>query len=398
MKKLTSLFPYLYLLLFILLFLGQLQRLQLTPTLAIYLSDLVIGVIIFVIILHKLFTHQTFHTTKFIYWPLGFSLIAFVSLILNSSVFGWLGSLHLFRWLLHASLLPITYDLIRNRMINYHMKRYLLIVSLGIAVAGLLQYIILPDTRFLLEFGWDNHLNRLISTIFDPGFTGIFLILGFILTLDAKILPGKVLGFQLPKFSLEFIQAIFQVSLGLTYARSAFLTLTLVLLVFAALTRRFKSTLTYLITFALIILLLPSTAGEGVDLTRTQSITSRITSTQTAASIAANHWLYGVGFNNYRAALDFPHTENIPTHTSGPDNSFVHIATTTGIIGLSFYIYWLIRAFSWSFSHSHTFFLTLFALAIHAFTNNTLFYPFATIWLWLLFAYELSQVHHSVNS
>jgi len=42
---------------------------------------------------------------------------------------------------------------------------------------GFGQLITINDTRFLAILGWDDHLNRLISTIFDPGFTGIILVI-----------------------------------------------------------------------------------------------------------------------------------------------------------------------------------------------------------------------------
>ncbi|MDZ7586275.1 MAG: hypothetical protein U0946_00850, partial [Patescibacteria group bacterium] len=37
------------------------------------------------------------------------------------------------------------------------------------------QYLFLPDTRFLLKFGWDEHYYRMIGTVLDPNYLGIML-------------------------------------------------------------------------------------------------------------------------------------------------------------------------------------------------------------------------------
>src|SRR3989338_6680935 len=40
---------------------------------------------------------------------------------------------------------------------------------------GLGQYIFLPDTRFLLSYGWDEHYWRLIGTVLDPNYMGVMM-------------------------------------------------------------------------------------------------------------------------------------------------------------------------------------------------------------------------------
>src|SRR3989304_8999963 len=73
-------------------------------------------------------------------------------------------SLYLLRFLAYSLLLNIKID-----------RKYLLFFSSAIAVFGLAQYILIPDTRFLAVLNWDDHYYRLLSTLLDPNFTGIIL-------------------------------------------------------------------------------------------------------------------------------------------------------------------------------------------------------------------------------
>ncbi len=371
--QIKKVFSFLYYLLFFSLALGQLTRFQINSHTAIYLHDIIISLIItFWCLLQLISPKKTFSLpySK----PIFFLISALVfSSLFNYSNFRYLPSvLYLVRWLVYFSVFPITYNLLKTKQLKLNTSSYLLQITLAYASIGLLQYVFIPDTRVLYQFGWDDHLNRLISTLFDPGFTGLLLIFGLIISLNK------------PKFV-----PVFLTSLALTYSRASFLTAFVVFIIYG-LKYSFKKSLIYIVILLALIILLPRTAGDGVKLERSYSITSRADTTLNALQVFKHSPLIGVGFNNYYPAAQKTPNQNLPDHANSPDNSFVFILATTGILGLFTFLNWYLRLFKFAYNHSQLLFLTLTAITIHSFTNNSLFYPFASIWLWILLAQEFS--------
>lgn len=369
-----------YILLATCLVMGQLQRIQLTPNLALYVHDLLIVLILLTWLMSR--HNRSPHTTSFIWWPLSFTCIAILSLIFNYrlTLAHPTGVLYLARYSTLALLLPITYDLIASKILQLNLPQLLNRACIAIAILGIIQYIFLPDTRFLYQYGWDDHLNRLISTPLDPAFTGIFLIFGIINQENKK-------QSRLPLISLLLI------TISLTYSRASYLTAVIIMILIGLRKFSLKRFLFRPLLLLFLILLLPRTAGEGVNLERTYSITSRLQTTTSAVDQSTRHPLLGIGFNNYRHLSTS--TSTLPSHSGGPDNSFALLLVTSGFIGFCLYLFWILQAMLWAYRHSFLLLFTLLAIIIHSFFNETLFYPFVLIYFWLLFAYKLANHHIS---
>jgi hypothetical protein len=314
---------------------GQLIRLELVPGVVIYLHDILV-LLALIFYLPKVKSFSSPYTLPI----LSFVAIAALSLIfsfrpLNQII---IGSLYLWRWLAYALIYFVA------RQAKLPLRRYLILTGLIVAITGLFQYFLFPDTRWLYYLGWDEHYYRLIGTFFDPNFTGIFLVLTLILLWPS---PLSLLPF---------------IALLLTYSRSAYLALLVTLSL--ALFRRHKRILliSYLL-FLISIFLLPRPGGEGVKLERLYSLTNRLDSMKTGWEVFRHHPITGVGFNLLR----------------GMDNSFIFLLATTGLPGLIAYL-WLLKRQLDATRY------TLLAVLVHSLFNNTLFYAPVMLWLWLLLA------------
>src|SRR3989344_4084149 len=84
----------------------------------------------------------------------------------------------------------------------------LLLVAAIVALIGWIQYFLNPDLRPMKVLGWDDHYFRVTSTLLDPGFAGIVLVMDLVIALQKRHLP-LMLGF--------FMTILF------TYSRASYL-------------------------------------------------------------------------------------------------------------------------------------------------------------------------------
>lgn len=228
------------------------------------------------------------------------------------------------------------------------------LITLGI---GYLQYLFLPDMRIFQYLGWDDHLSRLTLPHFDPTFTAVMLSLALILFIRLR----------------SYIPAILlSCAILLTYSRSVWLSLALTLIAFI----RPKKYLLFLIPILLtVIYLLPVRFGEGTNLLRTYSINSRLESDWGYVKKYGFDLVLGRGLNTL--VLDLPVGDQ-PNHATGPNNSYLYLLATTGVLGLL----GLVKFFRELYLHSHYKPMLIFFFIASLF-NNVMFYPFALLWILL---------------
>ena len=336
-----------YLLFFILPF-GQLERL---PNLPIYLHDLVI---LFLIILNFKFLKLPRPTVWFLL-SAGLSLIMALFKLPFTQVL--ISALYLVRWLAYACLLPI------YQYLKFDLKPLLKYLCLALAVLGILQYLFIPDTRFLASLNWDDHYYRLISTIFDPNFLGLIFVLGLIL-FNLQILPSLIL----------------LMALLFTYSRSSYLSLVVVILALAIIKNKFKYL--FLILIFMLLPFLPRSGGEGVRLERVFSLNQRFANYREGLQLIKLSPVFGLGFNTMRYYRnDFAslaESRRVSHAAAGLDSSLLFVLATTGIIGLLTYLNLLKSLWQTSLLVK----LSLSAVLVHSLFQNSFFYPLIMIWLW----------------
>jgi len=234
-------------------------------------------------------------------------------------------------------------------------QKYFYISGIIAIIIGLAQYIFMPDMRLFQYLGWDDHLSRLTLPHFDPTFTAIML--------------GLAL-FTFPKYS-----PLFMIGILLTYTRSIWISLALTETLFI------KNKLVLLLTVGCMLLaiyLLPQKFGEGTNLLRTFSITSRFQAD--FSYVATYKWDLLVGRGMNTLILDAP-SSLYPNHATGPNNSYLYLLLTSGILGL---VGWGIFMHSLYLDSHFKPMLTFFLIA--SLFNNVMFYPFALLWVLLIHA------------
>lgn len=306
-----------------------------------------------------------------------FILSALFSLMLASLRFDmskiFIGFLYLVRFTLYTGLIFILPVLFTHQNIKH------LLYALGITtvLVSIFQYIFLPDIRFLQILEWDPHYFRVVGSLLDPGFTGLILLFFIIFTVYNP-LPNKLHFYLL--LSVSYL------TFALTYSRSSYLGF-IIFSVF--LSRQKKNTKIFLYSLLLIlstILILPrSPDGEGVKLERTSSILARIQNWKNSISVFSRYPIFGSGFNVYRYTqnqMGFATSSKwLTSHAdAGADSSILFVTATTGIIGLFFYL-----NFIKLFLESGKIKAEIIVLIFHSIFLNSLFYPFALVWLALAY-------------
>ena len=223
---------------------------------------------------------------------------------------------------------------------------------------GIAQYLFMPDQRIFQYLGWDDHLSRLTFPHYDPSFSGIMLGIYLLIFLTIK---GVNAGLFL------YVLGIF-----LTYARSVWISLILTAMLFL---KSPKLRFIVIILALLGIILLPRSFGEGTNLLRTFSITSRLNSDLNLFTNNFFSLIVGRGYNTL--ILDNP-SSIFPNHATGPNNSYLLLLITTGVIGLFGFSLFIYEQFIKSKFRAVFSFVLLASLF-----NNALLYPFVFLLLLL---------------
>jgi hypothetical protein len=249
-----------------------------------------------------------------------------------------------------------------------YIEEYFILSIIANIIFGLIQYFIWPDFTAFSSLNWDPHLYRLVSTFFDPTFTGLIYLFFLI-----------YLYFQKPSKVRIFLMAITYLGLALTYSRSSFLSLFIASLFVGIKTgKKIVPVLTGILVI-ITILILPRQPGEGTKLERDASIKAKIANYQEGFKTFLTSPVIGHGYDN----LLYVRRINIPSShsNSGFDGSLLTILATTGLIGFI-----LFSAGSQNLFHRSTLLFQAFfvTLAVHSLFANSLLYPWTLVFLILI--------------
>ena len=343
-------------------FFGQLFRLNFGniafPTIDIF-------IVLFSLL--NLFEHrrQLKPQNKYFSW---FILFSAISLLINLVYFRYPFLKPLFYFIRLTSLLSL---LIYPPKINQKIK-YLFVLSLTANIIfGLIQYFVWPDFTFFNSLNWDPHLSRLVSTFFDPTFTGlIYLMFLLYIFINQKLFP---------RFTYYVLLFATYLALALTYSRSSLLSLFVAALFLALKLKQKKNFYINSLVLILTISILPRPPGEGTKLERTSSIMAKIVNYQEGFSTFTSSPLIGHGYNNLFFVRNITNTDSHAN--SGFDGSLITILTTTGIIGLSLFVLGLNRLYNQSNLLKQS---LLIVILVHSLFANSLLYPWTLIFFVLI--------------
>jgi hypothetical protein len=329
-----------------------------------------------------------------------FTVVGFISLLLNSGRFSLVSAfesfLYLARW--------VAYGVVYLVCVQPYIKKTALLTGLiwagiGLTTLGFIQYFWYPDLRNLMYLGWDPHLGRMFGSLLDPNFLGIVLVMMIFITWYAYEHSRK----------FEYVAVVFLelIALFLTYSRGSILALAAGVLVFSVVRKQKIILVAFCLIIPVGIWLLPKTGYEGTKLDRITSVTARFGNVERAWPLFTAAPILGWGFNTTRALALNERWWDIAapaTRASGSiDNSFLVILVTTGLVGLSIYGWLFLRMFGLGKSLLPTdlplgsmYIAVLVAVVVHCQFINSLFYPWVMLPLWLLTAYvEKSLSKHT---
>jgi hypothetical protein len=321
-----------------------------------------------------------------------------LNIIQNKDFISMLYNLRLFGYLLFG--LSLKTLVLNKKMIAEDLRFKFFGFGLIILILGYLQLIFVKDTRFLAILGWDDHFNRLISTIFDPGFTGIILLISYFYFLSLE-------RFKNNKIVTTIITLNFFWGIALTFSRATYLVLIISLLGLGVIKNSktknqftLKKSLLYISIFIIMILLTPKPGGEGVDLSRTSSISARkLGIFQQILAIKPKTLLIGNGLFSKQNSLNYLlDNENqyssdqinnnlIPSHSRVPDNLFINLLLSTGILGTGLVVFliikWLVKIITpgGQVQTDPELFIAILATLIHAQFSNSMLQPFVLLML-----------------
>ncbi|MCL4354091.1 O-antigen ligase family protein [Patescibacteria group bacterium] len=330
-----------------------------------------------------------------------FLVLAFSSLLLNVVRYPanqvLIAFLYLVRWAIYSSIYFSVVAL--SKETKGYIKKLMYISGLLVALIGYVQFFFYSNLRNLYYLGWDDHLYRLFSSFLDPNFAGIILVLAFILTFSMfyESLSKEGIG----KLLFGISSLLVFISIFLTYSRSAIVALVVSVFIFLSLTKMKKLILVFvLLIFAMLIFSPDAFIRENTNFFRTASSNARLESINYSIEIFKSSPIYGIGFNAYRYSLyqnGFISGKLWETSHGGsaPDNSFLFVLATTGVVGFAGYLYLLYSMFKKVPEKINikkmeimpaVFIASLAGVLVSSFFINSFFYSFILTWIWLLAA------------
>jgi hypothetical protein len=361
------------------LLLGQAGSFMVGPGITVHLHDAVV-------VLWLLASLPKFRTLKF--GTLGIPLLLFTGAALLSLVTAlWqfplpsvaAGSLYLWRWL---SYVGIGLVVARSTLKPATVARGLYIVALGLGILGLAQYVWYPDLRNLIYLGWDPHYQRLFSTLLDPNFTGVMLVVGILLGAAFLDTEKRLLGWVIAG------ELLLLGALVLTFSRSSYLALAAGGIMWGIQKKKTALVLTIGALALSVVLFLPK-SGEGQNLLRTVSSEARVGNAINALSLWQQRPITGYGFDLLRMVqcrdLCIGEAGSVSRAAAGVDASLLFVLVTTGVVGLIAFGYFLVRLWQYvgasTSPYAGSVITMLGALLVHSLFVNSLFYPWVVLWM-----------------
>lgn len=334
---------------------------------------------------------------------LAFAAVGAVSAVIASRTYGLtrfelLVSLaYLARWLFYFAIYLAVINVARPSdaiPLRVTFERAVLVFAMfGIVQAVLLPnfaQIVYPDSRVVHD--WDAQAHRLVSTLLDPNFAGMLILMALLLQL-ARIAAGLTVASWQPM--------VLFVALLLTVSRSSVLALVaggaVVIAVRGVSLRILRAGA---IAAALTIVALPGLlafANAYNKLTIDDSALGRVVMWLRGLEVVQRHPVMGIGFNTFGFVQERFGWERMGANTYSIEGGLLFVAVMTGVVGLAFYI-WMLRsalqrcravwrapgidAEYWSLAVG-TAAITV-ALLVHACFTNSLFLPYLMEPLWVL--------------
>lgn len=150
-----------------------------------------------------------------------------------------------------------------------------------------------------------------------------------------------------------------------------------------------------LFVFVLVVIIVPKPGGDTLRLDRMATTVARLENWQESFVRAKDSLIIGNGFNTLRFAFNRQTIYEVPVSkaAAGVDNSILFILLTTGVAGLAAYGWLVFKQIAlgrhllgkkkWALL-GNVYIASMLAIFVHSMFVNSLFYPWAMIWMWVL--------------
>jgi len=388
-----ALLEFLFTLFIISLPIGVIGRIGLGSQIFIYSHDLILLCIFTISTLYFIKKKSIPHPRNIFVSFLVFFIFGIFSLIVSPTKMNFqelsTSFLYDFRFLMYVNLI-FALSILSKKFKD----RILLKLSLSGVVfiaLGFVQYFLYPNLKNLYYLGWDEHLYRLFSTVLDPNFAGVIIVLTIITILHFLVQKN------IKKPIVVAILFLSIVSLFLTYSRSSIIMFVVSISTFFILKRNYKTLILIIVLMIFSIILIPKDFSiENMNPFRSASIIGRGSSMKAAIKVFESSPIYGVGFNSLRYSqrkLGVLDTRFEITHAgAGVPNSYLVVLATTGLIGFIIFLTFLFFVIKEAFlvfaqkksSESIVTISCLFGIFVGSLFENILFYPIIAIWIFTL--------------
>lgn len=273
--------------------------------------------------------------------------------------------LYIGRWFAYSLL--YRFIVVDSRFRKHQWTSTLYWTGVVMAIFGLVQLVWYPYLRNLSYLGWDPHLGRVFSSLFDPNFVGII----FVFTI---LLGMSYWELQTSRLILIFGQVVTCVALLFTYSRSSYIAFIVGMIAWFVLKRSLVM-LSGILVACIVLLFSINGTNEGQHILRTASSVARIGSARIGLQRFIDHPVLGTGFV----------TTQLPSRAGLVDTSLLFVLSATGILGFLAFSKLTLKIGKLSRVNS-ALFCSLMALLVHSIFINSLFYPWVMAWVWILLA------------
>ena len=369
---------------------GQLGAVSPAPGIYIYAHDIILGILVISFLLRaRNFQFSIFPAKRDPATRDNFQLLAPIVAFIGASILSVIanayrleqatilrGFLYIARWGFYSTLVVIIASSKRQTL----WLSGLYFTGVGFAVIGIIQFFLYPSLRNLLYLGWDPHYYRVFSTLLDPNFTGIILVLTLFLGIAVKPQLGR-------PFIAKIISGIVGIAFVLTFSRSSILALLAGLAVWIVAKRKWNIVWIAVILLGIYIVM-PKPGGDTLRIFRPESTMARISNWQESVRLIATSPIAGHGFY----ALPQPDVSATSRAVAYLDSSLLFVFATTGVIGFVSFI-WLLKSMERTFAKAKekhmrhiriVGYMSLAGLLVHSMFVNSLFYAWVMIWMWML--------------
>ena len=258
-------------------------------------------------------------------------------------------------------LLFFCYLFFHLKQIKLRFNNELLFLFIAVLITSFIQYFFYPDLQNLIYLGWDPHYNRMFGVFFDTSTAAAVFGLSFLF----MITEGR------------FLLAILSLTaLVLTFARSGYITLLVSFFYYYVSKKMFKLGILFAAIFIFLLVLVPKQFGQGVGLTRSFSISSRIANYQQGIKIWLRSPIFGVGYNRIRyikEQIGLIDKGDKPYHSAASiSSSYLMVLINGGAVGLILFISSIFRIIRINRKSS----VIVLFVSLLSFFDNIILHPF----------------------